>query len=109
MEQVLRAGFPPRPQHLLFEYFMETDGDGMAREPFIGIGHNPEGPDLPLGFGMQLAQEPDAVASFGRLSKGDRAKVIQYIQAATTGDDAKRRVLGAVDGLKRNDLSMFGQ
>ena len=80
----------------------------MAQQPFIGVGHNPEGPDLPLGFGMHLAQEPDAVASFGRLSKDGRTKVIQYVQGAATGAEAKARVLGAVEGLKTNNLGMFG-
>ena len=80
----------------------------MTQQPFIGIGHNPEGPDLPLGFGMQLAQDPDAVASFGRLSQDDRSKVIQYVQSAATGPEAKDRVRWAVEGLKRNDRGMFG-
>ena len=80
----------------------------MEQQPFIGMGHNPEGPDLPLGFGMHLAQEPDAVASFGRLSRDGRARVIQYIQGSATGDEAKQRVIGAVEALKSGNLGMFG-
>ena len=80
----------------------------MTHEPFIGVGHNPEGPDLPLGFGMHLAQEPRAVEAFGRLSQDQRAKVIDYIQASATGAEAKQRVIGAVEGLKNNDMTIFG-
>ena len=77
----------------------------MPHEPFIGIGHNPDGPDLPLGFGMQLAQEPRAVETFGRLSKDERAKVIRYIQAATSGPDARERIAVTVEGLKNNNMN----
>lgn len=68
----------------------------MYKEPFIGVGHNPEGPDLPLGFGMQLAQDPQAVETFGRMSRDEKRAVINYVQDCHTGDEAKQHVAHAV-------------
>ncbi|MCL1807929.1 MAG: YdeI/OmpD-associated family protein [Oscillospiraceae bacterium] len=76
----------------------------MSNTPFIGTGHNPEGPDLPLGLGMRLAQEPKAMASFGTLSILQKTQVIEYIQAASTGDDAERRIDTAVSSLRDGHL-----
>lgn len=63
---------------------------------FIGIGVNPDGPDLPLGLGMQLAQSPKAMDTFGRMSNAQKSSVIGYIKSAATGDDAKNRIEEAV-------------
>ncbi|MDR0325982.1 MAG: YdeI/OmpD-associated family protein [Oscillospiraceae bacterium] len=76
----------------------------MANNPFIGIGHNPEGPDLPLGLGMRLAQEPRAMDTFGTLNEGQKTQVISYIQAASTGDDAQNRIETAVTSLREGRL-----
>ena len=68
---------------------------------FIGIGKNPDPdvPDLPLGFGMALAQNEKAVSAFGALTDREKTDLIQSIQGATTGDEAKRRVTDAVNRL----------
>ena len=80
----------------------------MDREsPFIGMGRNPEGPDLPLGFGMQLAQEPAAVSRYGALTSDQKAQVIRYIQSGATGDDAKNRIANAVTGLRDGNMSFM--
>lgn len=76
-------------------------------EPFIGVGHNPEGPDLPLGLGMQLAQEPAAITAFGKLNPDQKANVVRYIQACSTGEDAKARIEAAVEHLKKDDTGFF--
>ena len=76
-------------------------------EPFIGIGHNPEGPDLPLGLGMQLAQEPAALTAFGRLTEPEKEAMVRYIQSCTTGEDAKMRIETAVGRLKQGDTGFF--
>ncbi len=77
-------------------------------DTFIGTGINPRGEDLPLGFGMQLAQEPEAVAAFGRLSQEDRDRVVRFIQSSQTGDEAQNRIAEAVASLKDNNLAPFG-
>jgi len=76
----------------------------MANSPFIGIGHNPEGVDLPLGFGMRLAQEPRAMDTFGSLDEGGKNRVVSYIQAASSGDDAKNRIETAVNSLSHGQI-----
>ena len=76
----------------------------MSNSPFIGIGHNPEGPDLPLGLGMRLAQDPRAMDTFGTLSEGQKAQVIGYIQGGATGDDALQRLETAVNSLRDGHL-----
>ena len=68
----------------------------MNQTPFIGIGHNPEGPDLPLGLGMQLAQDPKAMDTFGRMSRAQKSELIAFVQGATTGDEAKQRMTDAL-------------
>ena len=71
-------------------------------ETFIGMGKNPNPgvPDIPLGFGMELAQNPKAASAFGNLSDERKTQLIRHIQGAATGDDAKARVTGAISGLE---------
>ena len=76
----------------------------MEKKTFIGVGHNPEGPDLPLGFGMLLAQEPSAISRYGALTNEQKSSVIRYIQSGATGEDAKNRIENAVNGLRDGDL-----
>lgn len=40
----------------------------MDNDVFVGQGRNPNGPDLPLGFGMLLEGEPVAKANYGSLT-----------------------------------------
>lgn len=63
---------------------------------------------MPLGFGMRLAQSPKAVDAYGSLNRQNKAKVVQYIQKATTGDAALERINTAVNSLTENDLGLFG-
>jgi len=72
----------------------------MSNETFIGTGHNPDGPDLPLGLGMHLAQEPKALQAYGNLSNSEKESVINYIQSSTSGDDAKNRIMESISRLK---------
>ena len=78
----------------------------MSDTPFVGIGPNPEGKDLPLGFGMQLSQVPAAMEYYGRLSQKERDDIVTYIQNCRTGDDAKNRIAEVVSGLQ-NGISRF--
>jgi len=73
--------------------------------PFVGIGHNPEGKDLPLGFGMQLAQIPEAMDTYGRMSQPQKDAVIGYIQRCETSEDAEQRINTVVNGLKNGQTS----
>ena len=79
----------------------------MQNNNFIGTGHNPNGPDLPLGFGMQLAQDPEAMDAFGRLTNQQKQSVVNYIQNCTSGEDSKNRIADAVANLSKNDLTFF--
>ncbi|MDR0292564.1 MAG: hypothetical protein LBH95_00220 [Oscillospiraceae bacterium] len=76
----------------------------MSNGTFIGIGRNPDGVDLPLGLGMRLAQEPRAMETFGALDEAQRNRVVDYIQAAVTGGDAKDRIETAVCSLRDGHL-----
>ena len=78
----------------------------MNRSTFIGTGRNPDGPDIPLGLGMQLAQSPKAMAVFGKMTNAQKSGLIRHIQGAPTGDAAKARVTGAVNQLEQGN-TMF--
>ncbi len=69
---------------------------------FIGIGKNPNGPDLPLGLGMELAQNPKAMNAFGTMTNEQKAALISHIQGATTGEEAKQRIAEAIHKLNNN-------
>jgi len=77
------------------------------KAPFIGMGRNPEGPDLPLGFGMLLSQEPAAISRYGELTNEQKSSVIRYIQSGATGEDAKNRIANAVIGLRDNNMGFL--
>ena len=64
------------------------------------LGANSHGPDMPLGLGMELMQHSGAMDRFSRLSDGEKAQIINYVQSSSSGDDAKARIARAVDGLK---------
>jgi uncharacterized protein YdeI (YjbR/CyaY-like superfamily) len=72
----------------------------MQNKPFIGIGSNPQGKDLPLGLGMQLAQESEAMNTYTALTQPKRDKIVDYIQSCTSGEDSKRRISTVIEGLK---------
>jgi len=68
--------------------------------PFIGMGNNPQGPDLPLGLSMRLAHEPDAINGFGNLSDERKTKLIGYIKDSGTGIEAQTHIERAIEALK---------
>lgn len=72
----------------------------MDNDVFVGQGRNPNGPDLPLGFGMLLEGEPVAKANYGSLTNTQKMEIIQYMQQAKTGEDSEFRVVNAVEKLK---------
>lgn len=74
------------------------------KSTFIGIGKNPDPnvPDLPLGLGMALAQNDKAIDAFGALSAQEKTELINNIQGASTGEDAKQRIADAVNRLSGN-------
>ncbi|MCC8022896.1 MAG: hypothetical protein LIO46_03835 [Clostridiales bacterium] len=79
----------------------------MEQTPFIGIGHNPEGPDLPLGLGLNLAQDPDAMDAFGKLNQKQKENVIHYVHNSTSGDDAAHRINETIQHLHQHDIAFF--
>jgi len=68
----------------------------MIEQPFIGVGRNPEGPDMPLGLGMNLMQNPKATDTFGQMSATQKERLIGYLQSSDTGEDAQNRMMGAI-------------
>jgi len=70
-----------------------------TNDRFIGTGRNPNGPDLPLGFGMGLAQNPDAMETYASLTNAEKTSVIRYVQSGQTGDEAKSKIAEAVQRL----------
>lgn len=74
----------------------------MNDSKFIGMGTNSQGPDLPQGFGMQLAQNPKALNAFARMSNDQRSALIRGIQGAVTGEDAAARMANAIEELTNN-------
>ena len=81
-------------------------GNKVEKSTFIGTGKNPDGPDIPLGLGMQLAQSPKAMAAFGRMTNAQKSGLIRQIQGAPTGEVAKARVAGAISLLEQGE-TMF--
>ena len=76
-------------------------------DSFIGIGKNPNPnvPDIPLGFGMELAQNPAAMTAYGHLSDESKTQMIRHIQASATGDDAKSRIRETITKLAGDGCS----
>ena len=74
-------------------------------DTFIGMGPNPKPnvPDIPLGFGMQLAQNPQAYSAFGRLSDIEKAQMINHIKSAQTGDDAQNKIAATITALEKGE------
>jgi len=73
----------------------------MNEHAFIGMGNNPEGKDIPLGFGMQMTQDAEALSRFSELTQPQRDRLISYVQGGSTGDDAKHRIHDVIEGLKQ--------
>lgn len=54
---------------------------------------------LPVGLGMRLALDMDAMKSFVNLSDQGKKELVDYIEGSTTGDEAKNRVTEVVRNL----------
>ncbi|MGI6116179.1 MULTISPECIES: hypothetical protein [unclassified Clostridium] len=60
-------------------------------------------PELPIGFGMSLAQNNEALTYFGSLSPAEKTAVIHYVHDGnTTGEQAKEKIDHAVSVLERH-------
>ncbi len=68
----------------------------QSMEVFMDINDNGA---LPIGFGMNLAQDEKAMEGFSALSETEREKLVQYIKASSTGDEAKERIKTVVHDL----------
>ena len=81
----------------------------MEDKVFVGLGKNPDpgGLDMPIGFGMELYQNENALHFFAALSQNERNKIIQYIEASSDGKDAKKRIDNAVNNLNRRNQNFF--
>lgn len=78
----------------------------MQHNEFIGMGHNPNGPDLPEGLGMNLAQNPRALDTFAAMNNTEKTAMISFIQGGTTGDEARARMNEAIARLNQHQ-TMF--
>jgi len=58
---------------------------------------------LPVGLGMSLALDVDAMSNFVNLSEEKRGELVNYIENSTTGDEAKNRVREVVSNLHTGD------
>lgn len=74
----------------------------MDYNNFIGMGHNPDGPDLPEGLGMNLAQNSAAMDTFATMSNAEKSAMINFIQGGTTGDEARARMNEAISRLNQH-------
>ena len=54
---------------------------------------------LPVGLGMRLALDMDAMKNFVNLSDQGKKELVDYIEGSTTGDEAKNRVTEVVRNL----------
>lgn len=51
---------------------------------------------LPIGFTMRLSQDLKAMENFAAMSEREKIEIVNYIQGATTGEEAEERVTSAV-------------
>lgn len=81
----------------------------MEDKVFVGLGKNPDpsGLDMPIGFGMELYQNSDALHCFAALSQDERNDIIRYIEASKTGEEAKERINNAVKNLNHRNPRFF--
>ena len=81
----------------------------MEDKVFVGLGKNPDpgGLDMPIGFGMELYQNSDALHCFAALSQDERNNIIQYIEKSKTGEEAKKRINTAVENLNKRNTKFF--
>ncbi|MBQ2676222.1 MAG: hypothetical protein IJF54_02320 [Clostridia bacterium] len=63
--------------------------------------------DMPLGLGMALIQNVQAMEYYSGLNAADKQKIRGYIQGAQNGKDAKNRVNTVVMGLKEHRVDVI--
>lgn len=66
----------------------------------------PENSEMPIGLGMKLAMDINAMNNFVRKSEKERKELISYIRSSSTGYEAKNRVNEVVTNLKATDNKM---
>jgi len=54
---------------------------------------------IPVGLGMRLALDTEAMTNFANLSESRKRELVNYIQSSTSGQDAKNRVTEVVNSL----------
>lgn len=54
---------------------------------------------LPVGLGMRLALDMEAMTHFVNMPEQSKKQVVDYIEGSTTGDEAKNRVTEVVRNL----------
>ncbi|MDF2942398.1 MAG: hypothetical protein K0S01_1256 [Herbinix sp.] len=58
---------------------------------------------LPVGLGMRLALDMDAMTNFVNLPDNSKKQLVDYIEGSTSGDEAKQRVTEVVSNLHKGD------
>jgi hypothetical protein len=56
---------------------------------------------LPVGLGMRLALDMEAMTNFVNLPDNSKKQLVDYIEGSTTGDEAKNRVTEVVSNLHK--------
>lgn len=54
---------------------------------------------LPVGLGMKLALDMDAMTNFVNLPDNNKKQLVDYIEGSVTGEEAKNRVTEVVRNL----------
>lgn len=67
----------------------------MAKEEF----------GMPLGLGMAIAQDTRAMDGFFSLDDRQKIELVDYIQSAQTGEEAKSRIESTVQMLHDGNIS----
>lgn len=62
---------------------------------------------LPVGLGMRLALDMEAMTNFVNLTEDKKKRLVDYIESSTTGDEAKSRVTEVVSNLHKGSSSSF--
>ena len=62
---------------------------------------------MPIGFGMALYQNSDALHCFTAISQEERNGIISYIESAKNGDETKNRIDTAVKNLNKRNIRFF--
>ncbi|HPU63817.1 MAG TPA: hypothetical protein PK304_06650 [Mobilitalea sp.] len=60
---------------------------------------------LPIGLGMKLALDVQAMTNFAKLPDEKKRELISYIESSTTGEEAKNRVSEVVSNLHKGTFS----